>query len=54
MSINAYHSNSIVCALNRGVVHEAKPANTYPNQKVDIITAKSMCNFMDYGSPSEI
>ena len=40
-----------VAGRNRGVIHELLDASTYSGQKEAIITVKSLCNFMDYGSP---
>jgi len=53
MAINNPLPDTEVLAKNRGTVHLMKPVGTYSNQKVDIISVKSMCNFMDYGSPIE-
>lgn len=46
--VNTHVDEEEIAAKNRGVIHESRPANSLPYQKVDIIAVKSMANFMSY------
>ncbi len=51
--VNAHIGDSNVAAMNMEIIHEATLAGELINQKVDIISVKSMSNFMSYGDMTE-
>ncbi|MCK5850112.1 MAG: hypothetical protein KAH23_04290 [Kiritimatiellae bacterium] len=52
-TVNLHIGVDDVAGSNRATVHRVVPAETLKNQKVDIISVKSMSNFMAYITPTE-